>query len=35
VTLLGALVYEILRRREQRRDEARAAAAMAAERAGA
>jgi spermidine/putrescine transport system permease protein len=35
VTLLGALVYEILRRREQMRDEARARAAADAERAGA
>jgi spermidine/putrescine transport system permease protein len=35
VTLFGALVYEILRRREQMRDEARARAAADAERAGA
>jgi spermidine/putrescine transport system permease protein len=33
VTLAGALLYELLRRREQRRDEARAMAAAAAERA--
>ena len=35
VTLVGALLYELLRRREQARDEARALAAAAAERAGA
>jgi spermidine/putrescine transport system permease protein len=35
VTLAGALLYELLRRREQARDEARALAAAAAERAGA
>ncbi|MBM3480943.1 MAG: ABC transporter permease [Alphaproteobacteria bacterium] len=34
VTLAGALLYELLRRREQARDEARALAAAAAERAG-
>ena len=35
VTLAGALLYELLRRREQARDDARALAAAAAERAGA